>query len=63
MLYLFVLCIFVWRSDCERGLGLDVEFIDYFNTQLVITLSFGAIADLHTLQITAAHSLLLDVSW
>jgi hypothetical protein len=53
MFYLFVLCI----------VGLDIGF----NTQLVITLNYGAIADLHTLQITTAHaivlSLLLDAFW
>jgi hypothetical protein len=57
--------------DCRRGFGLDTRFIDHFNTQLVITLSYSAIADLHTLKITVTHTLslfqpavsLLDVSW
>jgi hypothetical protein len=40
-------------SDCRRGFGLDTRFIDHFNTQLVITLSYSAIADLRTLKITA----------
>jgi hypothetical protein len=35
--------------DYRRGFGLD---IDHFSTQLVITLNYSAITDLHTLQIT-----------
>jgi hypothetical protein len=54
-------------SDSGRGFGLDVGFIDHFNTQLVITLNYSAIAGLHTLQIvvtdTLMFSVLLDVSW
>jgi hypothetical protein len=38
------------------GIGLDIGFIDDFNTQLVITLNYSAIAD-HTLQITSAYGL------
>jgi hypothetical protein len=53
-------------SDYRRSFGLDIEFIDHFNTQLIITLNYSAIADLHNLQITVTHtsipSLLLDVS-
>jgi hypothetical protein len=30
------------------------EFIDHFNTQLVITLNYSAIADLHSIQINKA---------
>jgi hypothetical protein len=37
-------------SDSRRGSGLDIGFIAHFNTQLVITLNYSAIADLHTLQ-------------
>jgi hypothetical protein len=62
--------VFMILSDSRRNLGLDIEFIDHFNTQLVITLNYRAIADLHTLQITVTHThtdtsalnLLLDVS-
>jgi hypothetical protein len=36
-------------SDSRRGFGLDIGFIDHFNTQLVIILNYSAIADLHTL--------------
>jgi hypothetical protein len=38
--------------DFRRGFGLDIGFIDNFNTQLVITFNYSAIADLHTPQIT-----------
>jgi hypothetical protein len=43
-------------SDYRRGFGLDIQFIDYFNTQLVITLNYSAIADFHPLQITRAQA-------
>jgi hypothetical protein len=43
-------------SDYRRGSGSHIGFIDHFNTQLVITLNYSAIADLHTLQITTAHA-------
>jgi hypothetical protein len=36
--------------------GLDIGFIDHLNIQLVITLNYSSIADLHTLQITTAHA-------
>jgi hypothetical protein len=39
----------------------DIGFIDHFNTQLVITLNYSAIADIHTLQITRAHILVFLV--
>jgi hypothetical protein len=42
-----------WLST---GFGLDVGFIDHFNTQLIITFNYSAIANFHTLQITRAHS-------
>jgi hypothetical protein len=38
--------------DYRRGFGLEIRFIAHFNTEVVITLSFSAIADLHALQIT-----------
>jgi hypothetical protein len=37
-------------SDSRRDFGLDIAFIDQFNTQPVITLNYGAIADFHTLK-------------
>jgi hypothetical protein len=47
--------------------GLDIGFIDHFNIQLIITLNYSTIADLHTLHITVTHtsvlSMLPDVSW
>jgi hypothetical protein len=42
-------------SDYRRGFGLEIRFIDHFNTQLVTTLNYSAIANLHTLQITTAY--------
>jgi hypothetical protein len=42
-------------SDSQLGFGLDIGFIDRFNTQLVLTLNYSTIANLHTLQITRAH--------
>jgi hypothetical protein len=42
-------------SDYQRGFGLEVGFIDHFNTQPVITLNYSAVADFHTSQITTAH--------
>jgi hypothetical protein len=47
-------------SDCRRGFGLEIGFIDHFNTQLVTTLNYSAIADFHTLQITTAHAKLFQ---
>jgi hypothetical protein len=43
-------------SDSRRGVGLDIGFIGHFNTRLVITLNYSAIANFHTLQITTAHA-------
>jgi hypothetical protein len=42
--------------DSRRGFGLEIGFIDHFNTQLEITINYSAIADSHTLQITIAHA-------
>jgi hypothetical protein len=42
----------VYMSDSRRGFGLDIGFIDHFNTQLGTTSNYSAIANLHTLQIT-----------
>jgi hypothetical protein len=33
----------------RRGFGLDIGFIDNFNTRLAITLNYSAIANLHIL--------------
>jgi hypothetical protein len=44
-------------SDSLWGFGLEIGFIDHFNTHLVTTLNYGTIADLRTLQITRAHRL------
>jgi hypothetical protein len=53
-------------SDSRRGFGLDIGFIDYFNTRLIIILKYSVIANFQTLQITVTHtsvlSLLLDIS-
>jgi hypothetical protein len=42
-------------SDYQRGFGLEIGFIDHFNTQPVTTLNSSAVADFHTSQITTAH--------
>jgi hypothetical protein len=42
-------------GDYQWTFGLMMEFTDYFNTRRVTTINYGAIADLHTLQITIAH--------
>jgi hypothetical protein len=36
-------------SDYKWSFGLDIGFIDHFNTQLVITLNYGAISNFHIL--------------
>jgi hypothetical protein len=43
-------------SGYRRGFGLEIRFIDHFNTRFVTTLNYSAIADLHTSQITTAHA-------
>jgi hypothetical protein len=43
-------------SDCRRGFGLEIGFIDHFNTRLVTTLNYSVIADLYTLQITRINA-------
>jgi hypothetical protein len=50
-------------SNYRRGFGLDIGFIDHFNTQLVITFYYRAIADVHNLQITRAHRLGFSVCY
>jgi hypothetical protein len=42
------------------GFGLEIGFIDHFNTRLVTKLNCSAIADLHTLQITITHTLVFS---
>jgi hypothetical protein len=49
-------------SDSRRNFGLEIEFTDHFKTQLVITLNYSAIANIHTLQITV-HRLVLSVCY
>jgi hypothetical protein len=36
--------------------GLVIGFIDHFNTRLVTTFNYSAIANLHTLKTTTAHA-------
>jgi hypothetical protein len=38
------------------GFGLEIGFMDHFDTRLVTTINYSAIADLHILQITTAHA-------
>jgi hypothetical protein len=46
--------IVICMSDSRQGSGLDIGFIDHFNTRLVITLNYRAIVNLHNSQITTA---------
>jgi hypothetical protein len=41
-------------SDSRRGFGLEIGFIDHFNTGLMTTLNYSAIDDFHILQIIIA---------
>jgi hypothetical protein len=50
-------------SDSWRGFGLDIRFIDHFNIQLIITLNYSAITDIHTLQVTVTHTLVSSVCY
>jgi hypothetical protein len=49
-------------SDFRWAFGLDAGFIDHFDTQHEITLNYGAITDLHTLQITITQSVSVSSS-
>jgi hypothetical protein len=42
-----LLYIVTYMSDSRQDFGLEIVFIDHFNTRLVITLNYSAIADLH----------------
>jgi hypothetical protein len=42
-------------SDHRRGCGLDIGFIDQFNTRPVTSLNYSTIVHFHTLQIATAH--------
>jgi hypothetical protein len=35
---------------------LEIGFVEHFNTRLATTLNYGAIADVHTLQIATSHA-------
>jgi hypothetical protein len=72
IVYLFYACsnrniklnnIVTCMGDYRRGFTLEIGFIDHFNRQLVITINYSAIADLHTLQITSLLQSPLVVSW
>jgi hypothetical protein len=51
------------ECDYRRSFGLDIEFIDHFITQLVITFNYGAIADFYTLQVVSSPQSSLIVAW
>jgi hypothetical protein len=44
----------VYVCHSRRGFGLEIGFINHFNTGLVTTLNYDAIANFHTLYITRA---------
>jgi hypothetical protein len=46
----------VYVCDYRRGFGLQVGFTDHFNTRIVTSLNYSAIADLRTLQTTTAQA-------
>jgi hypothetical protein len=48
-------CLILSRVWLSLGFGLEIRFIDHFNTHLVTTLNYSTIADLHTVQITTEH--------
>jgi hypothetical protein len=48
--------IITFMSEYRRGFGLEIEFIDHFNTRFVTTSNYNAIADLHTSQITRTQA-------
>jgi hypothetical protein len=43
-------------SEYRWGFELEIGFIDHFNTRLMTTLNYSAIAELHTLQITTVSA-------
>jgi hypothetical protein len=43
-------------SDSRRDFGLEIGFIDHFDTRLVIILKYSTIVDFRTLQIPTAHA-------
>jgi hypothetical protein len=49
--------------DYRRGFGLDIGFIDHFNTQPVIPLNYCAIFDLHNLKFTREQSIVFLVCY
>jgi hypothetical protein len=44
------------RLIIYTGFGMEIGFMNHFNTRPVNTLNYSAIADFHTLQITNAHT-------
>jgi hypothetical protein len=46
----------VLECDYRRGFGLDIGFIDHFNTQLVITFNYSAIDNFDILQFARVHA-------
>jgi hypothetical protein len=56
MQYMYVCIHVTYQIHSRRGFGLDIGYIGHFSTQLVITLNYSAIADIHTLLSTPAHA-------
>jgi ethanolamine utilization microcompartment shell protein EutS len=48
-------------SDFRRGFGLNIGFIDHFNTQFVITFNYKSTE--HTLSLFQPVASLLDIFW
>jgi hypothetical protein len=43
-------------SGSRQGFGLEIGFIDHFNTRHVTTINYSVIANFHALQITTAYA-------
>jgi hypothetical protein len=46
----------MYHCDWKRGFVLEIGCTDHFNTRLVTTRNYSAIADLHISVITTAHA-------
>jgi hypothetical protein len=51
------------RVTFNGALDWWLDLVIHFNTQLITTLNYSAIADLHTLQFARAHSLVFLVCY
>jgi hypothetical protein len=60
----FIICSVTYMNvTLDGGFDWIFGFVDHLCTQLVITLNFSTFADLHTLQVTRARSLVFSVCY